>query len=65
MRWKALLPFLSASCLMNCANHDHRAPDVLVITSDFGSVRQCRTIEDVTAVARITVSSTTGVRLAS
>jgi hypothetical protein len=57
MKWKALLPLLSASCLICCGNHDLRAPDVLLITSDFGSVRQCRTIEDVTGVARIMMSA--------
>jgi hypothetical protein len=53
--WMFLL-FLSGG-LCCCSGNDDHTSHKLVITSDFNSVRRCKTVDDVNAVAQIMISA--------
>ncbi len=57
MRILIVITLLVAGALADWNRTDTHVPPTLLITSDFGSVRRCKTAEEVIAVARIMISA--------
>jgi len=57
MKWMLTLTLLLTGSLLCCNRSDEQLTRELVITSDFNSVRRCKTVDDVNAVAQIMITA--------